>query len=350
MFLLNYSKHLTKMTMAKSKSKKLFLNVFFYIAVFLLIVLMVSLGLFWWRFGNSLYQGEPFRCRGKSWVGLDMPIFQVSLLNDKDCGITCGVADIEKQLQGIFGPALKFSEVDLKSKEGQQWQKDFTLPGVPAVIFDQSIKSFQYFADVQRIASEKNGYYYLPSKELRLPLGKVSQAPTAGDDPAFGPENAKVKVIEFTDYECPYCGKYSRETFDKIKENYGDKIRYVLKDFPLDFHANARLAATSANCAEKQGKYWEMHHELFADQDAWAQAEKPDEKIKEIAGKVGLDAKQFDACLQDDAIAQEINEDVEYGGQLGVSGTPAFFVNDKTFSGFKSYEDFKAIIDQELNR
>lgn len=139
----------------------------------------------------------------------------------------------------------------------------------------------------------------------------------------LGDEDATVAVLEFTDFQCPYCKRHHEQTFGKIKANYVDtgKIRYLSMDFPLSFHSNAHSAAIAARCAGQQGKYWQMHDALFDNNRNLGAA-----FYQQAASQLGLEAGEFTACLKDKAVAQAVDQDMIAGSRYGVQGTPAFFL------------------------
>ncbi|NQV13706.1 MAG: thioredoxin domain-containing protein [Parcubacteria group bacterium] len=164
------------------------------------------------------------------------------------------------------------------------------------------------------------------------------------DDTVKGSKDAKVQIVEFSDYECPYCAR-NAETIEKIAEEYGDKVAIVFRDFPLDFHADAQKAAEAAECAGEQGKYWEYHDELFANQDS---LEVPD--LKGYAKELKLKTAAFDKCLDSDQQKEEVENDMTDGQAVEVTGTPATFINGRKISGAYPFEDFAKIIDEELGK
>ncbi|MBI2091997.1 MAG: thioredoxin domain-containing protein [Deltaproteobacteria bacterium] len=166
----------------------------------------------------------------------------------------------------------------------------------------------------------------------------------AGDNPSIGPKNAPVTIIEFTDYQCPFCGRV-RPTIAQITDEYKDKVRYVLRDFPLSFHQYSKKSHEAAHCAGDQGKYWEYNKELWGHQQALQV-----EKLKEYAKSVGLNTKKFDECLDESKYAKKVEENVAAGSEAGAQGTPSFFINGIFLSGARPLADFKAIIDEELKK
>lgn len=168
--------------------------------------------------------------------------------------------------------------------------------------------------------------------------------PVDATGPSQGNAKATITMVEFADYECGFCAR-ARDTVKAVQAKYGDKLRLVFRDFPLEFHANARPAAIAARCAAAQNKFWEMHDALFANSQGLGDA-----TYKRLAGEVGLDAAAFDKCVADPATAAALETDMLAGRKVGVSGTPAFFINGISLSGAQPLEAFTAIIDAELAR
>jgi protein-disulfide isomerase len=163
---------------------------------------------------------------------------------------------------------------------------------------------------------------------------------TAGR-PATGPASAPVTIIEFSDYECPYC-KRAEGTVREVLKAYPDKVRLVYRDYPLPFHKDARPAAVAANCANAQGKFWDLHNKLMDSKDLGS------DKIKSMANEVGLDQAKFDECLTSKAHDAAIEKDLADGAKAGVNGTPSFFINGRMLDGAQPFEKFKEIIDEEI--
>lgn len=179
--------------------------------------------------------------------------------------------------------------------------------------------------------------------ETMLPPPLPPKVEVAADGPSKGADKgAPITIVEFSDFECPYCSK-AEEVVNKVMDAYKGKIRLVYRDYPLPFHANAQKASEAALCAGDQGKYWEMHAKLFANQQALAMAD-----LKQHAAGVGLDAGKFGACLDSGAKAKDVAASKKAAESLGVSGTPHFFVNGRPLSGAQPFERFKEIIDHEL--
>ena len=160
--------------------------------------------------------------------------------------------------------------------------------------------------------------------------------------PSRGPKDAKITIVEFSDFQCPFCSR-AHDTVEQVMQAYPGKLRLVFRHFPLDFHKQAPKAAEAAMCADEQGKFWEYHDVLFKNQQKLEPAD-----LKAHASVVGLDAGKFGSCLDSSKFAQAVKADTEAGKKVGVSGTPAFFINGVMLSGAQPYEEFKRVIDQEL--
>lgn len=169
--------------------------------------------------------------------------------------------------------------------------------------------------------------------------------------PELGSASAPVLMIEYSDYQCPFCSRYILETFPQIKADYIDtgKLHYVFKDFPLSFHAQAQIAAEAARCAGDQGDYWGMHDLLFQNQGAWTNASAAD-SFKQYAQRLGLELEEFSSCLESERQAEAVLRDLQEGLSVGVSGTPAFFVGDQFISGAQPYEVFAQAIEAALSK
>ncbi len=174
--------------------------------------------------------------------------------------------------------------------------------------------------------------------DIRPPALELADAPTTA---GFGPSDAKIHIVEFSDFECPYCAR-AAEAVRPLKERYGDKVRFSFRHFPLSFHKSARPAAEGAQCANAQGKFWEFHDAVFASPSLAGSG------VRDAAERAGLDMGAYDACLADGKAAAQVQADFDKGMEVGVEGTPNFFVNGQPFAGAAS--DLAAEIESQLAR
>ena len=177
---------------------------------------------------------------------------------------------------------------------------------------------------------------------VKLMLEPPRLAMKAADAPAQGPASAPIELIEFSDFQCPYCQR-AHPTVKQVLDAYGGRIRLVYRNYPLPNHPNARPAAEAAQCANEQGKFWQYHDRLFTNPSKLSDAD-----LKQSAAELGLDASRFNACVDSHKYKAVVDADIKDGTAAGVSGTPAFFINGRALSGAQPFEAFKRIIDEEL--
>lgn len=166
---------------------------------------------------------------------------------------------------------------------------------------------------------------------------------TTEGSPSYGPANAVITIVEFSDFQCPYCHKWFSETWPQLQQAYPGKIRLVYRDFPLtSAHPEAEPAAEAANCAGEQNQYWPFHDRLMSG-DQFGEA-----VYQTYANSLKLDLVKFKDCLTSHRFQTAIQNDTNYGASLGISGTPTFFVNGIPMVGAQPFSTFKTVIDQEL--
>lgn len=215
--------------------------------------------------------------------------------------------------------------------------------------FEQNAQGY----GTQETANNKATGSQTPEKQNTDSRVEVSE----DDDPYLGNENAKVTVIEFSDYQCPFCRRYWTESYPQLKEEYIDtgKIKYVFRDFPLNFHPGAPLAAVAANCVrEQKGNegYFEFHDIVFEEQNKQGTGtiQFGEEEVLSWVDKVSeLNEEEFMTCYNDPNQLAEVEADFAAGQEAGVSGTPTFFINGKQLTGAQPYSVIKAEIEQALN-
>ena len=178
------------------------------------------------------------------------------------------------------------------------------------------------------------------------------------DDPVKGDPDAPITIIEFSDFQCPFCSRFFTQTLPAIQENYIDTgiVKLVYRDFPIDsLHPNARPAHIAAECADEQGKFWEYHDVLFENQGQWNRLSSSDlrSQLNQYATSMGLNSESFDSCLSSQSMADEVNADYLQASQYGATGTPTFFIgNEKNgfikLRGAQPFSAFQSAIEYQL--
>ncbi|RMG94814.1 MAG: thioredoxin [Deltaproteobacteria bacterium] len=211
-------------------------------------------------------------------------------------------------------------------------------------LLDAGAKRNEIYARIMKAAKAE-----APKPEPQQRPGQPNPAdnyavPTGEDRPTWGKDTALVTIIEFSDFQCPFCNRVTG-TLEQIKQNYGNDVRIVYRQLPLPFHKQAKPAAKAALAAHRQGKFWEMHDKLFANQKALTE-----ENFKKWAQEIGLDVAKFEKDMKDPALDKIIEEDMKTANQWGARGTPAFFINGRFLSGAQPYPRFEALIKEELEK
>ena len=222
--------------------------------------------------------------------------------------------------------------------------KGFGVATAPTFFINgQRLVGPRSLGDFKRIIDKELGLTktVIVEKELDAPI-----APRAEIDvshaPALGPENAPIVIVEFSDFQCPFCAK-AIPTLKEVVKRYPTQVRWLFKHFPLDFHADAPLAHQATLAASQQGKFWEMHDLIFMRQQKMKR-----EDLIGYAQELGLKSEPFLAALDEEALKDGINRDVEEGRRLGVTGTPTFFINGRQLVGAQPIGQFISMIENEM--
>jgi protein-disulfide isomerase len=212
--------------------------------------------------------------------------------------------------------------------------------------YDQIKPNIERFIMQQKGPAALQAYYDGLKKdanvEVLLPPYLPPKVEVAAVGPSKGPATAPITIVEFSDFQCPFCARVE-PTVAQLLSKFPDKIRLVYRDYPLPNHGDAPKAAEAAHCAGDQGKYWEMHGRLFSNQD---KLKVPD--LKAQARELGLDGAKFDQCLDSGEKARLVEESRKAGDEAGVSGTPAFFINGRLLAGAQPLSAFEEIVNAEL--
>lgn len=256
--------------------------------------------------------------------------------------------EAEAEKRGISKDDLVAAEVDgtlseLTDEETKAWydENQARLRGT----YEQLAPQIKDYLQGQRRQEAYNSYLATLKEGIEVSYYlDPPRAEVAADGPSKGPDSAPVTIVEFSDFECPFCSRVN-PTLAQVTEKYGDKVRIVFRHFPLSIHPNAPKAAEASMCAQDQDKFWEMHDLMFEEQ---RQLTVPELKAK--AARLELDTEAFDECLDSGKYAEKVQEDFQAGQKAGVTGTPAMFVNGRLVSGAVPFEQVAEVIDNELQR
>jgi protein-disulfide isomerase len=256
--------------------------------------------------------------------------------------------DQEAKARGLDRSALVEQEITSKvtavnDADISTWyqQNQARVQGAPLEQVRQPIRAY-LTQERMEVARQQ----YLDALKGKTPVRVLLEPPrqtvAAANGAAKGPATAPIEVIEFSDFQCPYCQR-ANPTVTQVLKTYGDRIRFVYRHFPLGNHPNAKPAAEASQCAAEQGRFWEYHDALFANPSKLADAD-----LKQRAAELGLDAGKFNACVDTHKYKTHVEADMKAGEEAGVNGTPAFFINGRMISGAQPFDAFKRVIDEEL--
>jgi protein-disulfide isomerase len=261
--------------------------------------------------------------------------------------IATKLIDAEAARRHVTSEELFKNEIEAKITQPDVAEIEPVYDGVadkyPGMTKDQVLAQIADGMRRQRLGARRAQYI----KELRAAAGvKVNLEPprvaVKADGPARGGASAPVTIVEFSDFECPFCG-HAVETLQQVEKAYGNNVRIVFRDYPLFSHRTAKRAAEAAHCAEEQGKFWEMHDRLFTKGGPLT-----DPDLYRFASQAGIDRNKFDQCLTSGKYKEAWKVSQDEGNRVGVTSTPSFFINGRMIVGAAGYDVFSKIIDEEL--
>jgi len=296
---------------------------------------------------KNLGKTDIFESKEKTWVAYTEPIVNVKVISDDSCE-KCDPSEVLVWLRRVL-PTISAQKISYDSEEGKNLVSQLEVKSLPALVFGESVNKTDFFGQAQVLFDQKDKLYKLKTQELGLEPGKYLELPKISDgDAIFGKTDSKVKVVLFSDFQCPYSKLFYKSFRDTMKQ-YGDKVAFVYKHLPLSFHQKANDAALASSCALEQNKFWEYSDKLYLAQNEWGSA-KDNQIFKNYARVSGLNAVNFGKCLDDKKYQENIDADINEGGNFGISGTPAIFINDQFKNGVVSVADLKTAIDAELEK
>lgn len=294
---------------------------------------------------RAMRQLDVIPFEGKTWVAYSEPVVTVQVVNDKNCK-ECDVTDAVQMMKRVM-PTLLVKEVQFDSEDGKNLVEKMRIKSLPAFVFDENVAKTDIYAQAQEIFQKQNGSFTIDASQIGIQPGKFLSLPEVkDDDPQTGPKDAKVRVIVFSDFQCPYCKNFYEQDLKKAMGDYKGQALFVWKEVPLEIHDKAMDTAMAAECANEQGKFWQMADQLYGNQAAWSAAKAF--SATPYASAAGLNLSQFSQCVSSKKFADKINADNQLAQDFGISGTPAIFVNDQFFGGVIPYDQLKAAIDGQL--
>lgn len=297
--------------------------------------------------GAAMREQTVLETGGKTWVAFTDPAITVQVVNDEQC-TECNVDEALLWMRRIV-PTLNAQRIAYDSTLGQSLILRHDLKSLPAFIFDGAVKTTDFYAQATPIFHETGGEYFFDMNKIGLPVGKYLAAPkTDPSDIELGNLESKVRVTVFTDFACDYCKTYAA-TYKKLIADYGDRVAFVVKHFPLPNHPQAETAALAASCANAEGQYQAYADLLFAHQADWANRTNSLQTLKKYAWQVkGMKGGDFVKCLDAKTYAATLEADKKEAENLNLQAAPATFVGTEFLSGAAPYEDIQKLIDTEL--
>jgi protein-disulfide isomerase len=293
---------------------------------------------------RAVRESTILEAAGKTWVAYADPKVTVRVVTEADCA-ACAPDEALVWLRRIL-PTMEASPIEAGSSDGKALIEKFGVTTLPAFIFSEEVESTDFYSVAAEIFEEKEGRYLLDTGRLGLAPGKYLALPEMRDDSiVIGSRDAKVKVVEYSDFQCPYCKSFHVSVRQMLDE-YGNNIAYVYKHLPLSFHPQAENAALASECANEQGKFAPYMNTLFDKQAEWGSTQGT-QSFKNYARQLGLKA-DFNACLDTKKYADKVATDVAEAAKFGVDGTPGVFVGDEFFAGAVQYEQLKSVIDGQM--
>lgn len=286
---------------------------------------------------------------GKTWVAYSEPIVRVTALTDstcKDCNIDEAIVSFRRAM-----PTISVEQLDIdKDASAKTIAAAHGIKSVPAFIFSKEIADTAIFEQASQAfkKSDKGDDYVLDIAQVGIPAGRYLETPEVeSQDFQVGSTDAKVHIVEFSDFQCPYC-KAFQTTIDDVVKEYGDKVFFAYKNYPLPIHPFAEPAANAALCAKDQEKFQEYGDLLFSKQDEWSKLSDPSATFEKYARQLGLNSADFSDCLKNKSHQAQIDADKAVAESFGLTGTPGTFVNGRFLNGAVTKDDLKKAIDEEL--
>lgn len=298
---------------------------------------------------HALKSADVFELDGKTWVAYEEPVVKVRVLSDETCD-QCTPDDALLFLRRYM-PTILADKIDVSSDAGKKLVDSLGIKTLPAFVFDDSVKDTMFYAQASPLfegKDEAGSDLVLNTRQIGIPVGKYLELPKVDENSArIGSADAPVQIIEYSDFQCPYCG-LMYPVIEQALDEFDGQVSVVFKQFPLtSIHPQAMNAALASECALEQGKFKPYYDMLFTRQDAWSKTEGT-ASFKQYARELGLNGQEFNTCLDSQKYADKVNADLAEGQEFGISGTPGFFIGDEFLGGAAQYDTIKSMIEKQL--
>ena len=299
---------------------------------------------------RALDNTDVFSSNGKSWVAYNQPMITVQVLNDDSCGDACKPDEVLVGLKQI-APTILTKKVDFSSEQGKKLAAQFSIKTIPAFIFSKEIEQTDIFAQAQPFFDKQGDLYAIKSAEAGFPIGKYIAAPSIADnDIKIGSDDAKVKIVEFSDFANTSDAKFFKEVVSQIIKDYGDKVQFSFKNYFMPSSTQSLSAALASECANEQGKFFAYAEKLYSTQKIWGKMKDITGILKSYATQLGLKSADFNQCLDSKKYQDKLMQSSNEGQSFGINETPFIFIGSDAKTSVASYDEIKQNIEEQLNK
>lgn len=296
---------------------------------------------------SALRSGDVFEVDGKTWVAYTEPAVRLMVLTDSTCD-KCSPDEALLVLRQYL-PTMVAEKVESSSDEGKKLIAITGTKTLPAFVFEEGLEKTEFYTQAQPVLEKKEKVFVLNTQAMGVPVGKYLALPEVGEDSiVLGNKDAKVRVIEYCNFEDPYC-KIMYPSIERALKEYGDKIAVVFKQILPSAPSQAENSALAVRCAHEQGKYKEYSDKLFAGQDQWVKSQSTG-LFKQYAGQLRLNGQQFNTCLDSKKYNEVVKAESAQAQEFGIMAVPGIFIGDEYSEGANQYDTLKAMIDRQLEK
>ncbi len=298
---------------------------------------------------RALNKADVISSNGKTWVAYDEPLVKIQVISDDACE-ACSPDEVLVGLKGVL-PTMLNEKIDANSEQGKKLISTLEIKTLPAFVFSKEVEKTELFAKAQPFLDKKGEVYLIKSAEAGFPVGKYISAPKVSDsDVKIGSNEAEVKVISFADFQNPADKVAYQAVVAPMLKDYEGKIQFIFKGYVPPTAVQGVSAVLAASCANEQGKFAPYAEKLFATQAVWGKAKDANPLLKSYAKGLGLNAQDFNKCLDEKKYQDLVTQTAVEGQSFGIAQTPAMFVGTEFTSGALKYEEVQKVIDEQLSK